>query len=242
MKHKVKTKLVNNPFDISISDLMAGMLAIFIFVLMGVMIQYQKGVENITAATEQRTQILKSIESQLTESERSQITVDTINGIIRLNTDDASNTPDSQAIFEVGSANLTPKGQQIIGKLASLISQSRMENKNNLWDVIDTVIIEGHTDTKPFSQEALAEGMSSSADMNLKLSMERAISTWLFMKNTNLNMEYMVNASGKKLFSTAGYGEGRLLLLQNGEDPKNRRIEFRFIITPTEKLMDQTSK
>lgn len=239
MKKKVKTKWTSNPFDISISDLMAGMLAIFIFILMGVMIQYQKGVENITQATEQRTQILKSIESQLTPQERSQITVDTLNGIIRLTTDDSnSNAPNSQAIFEVGSPVLTPRGETIIGRLAQLIAQSRKENKNRTWDVIDTVIVEGHTDTTPYSMEGLAEGIHTSADMNLKLSMERAISTWLFMKRVNPNMEYMVNGDGKKLFSTAGYGEGRLLIPSNGVDPKNRRIEFRFIIRPTEKLID----
>ncbi len=221
-----------DPYSISISDLMAGVLIIFILALVSMILVYKESVENITNINEQRAQILEEIYEKLPAQDKERIKLDAKNGILRIQADGISNlsTSEKKAVgaFALNKSELTEDGEKLILD----ISKAILEMKENPqlapnWKVVDTIMIEGHTDSIP-----LKDGYRT----NLDLSTERASYTWKFMDfKSGYAFSSMKNNDGQSLFSIAGYGEQRPLPNIDSKDERNRRIEFRFIIKPVEK-------
>lgn len=231
MKKRVENEQIKDPYLISISDLMAGVLIIFILGLVSMIIVYKESVENISNINQQRAQILEEIHKNLPAEDKERIKLDAKNGILRIEADGVSNlsTQDmnAKAVFNLNESSLTPEGERIIRD----ISKAIVEMKNNpqfapKWKVVDTIMIEGHTDSLP---------LNMGNRTNIDLSTERASYTWKFMNATSGGtFSNMNNNDGQKLFSIAGYGEQRPLPNLDPTDSRNRRIEFRFIVKPSE--------
>ncbi len=221
-----------DPYSISISDLMAGVLIIFILALVSMILVYKESVENISNVNEQRAQILEKIHNQLPEQDKERVKLDAKNGILRIQDKGISNlsTPDkkSNGVFKLNESKLTEDGEKLILD----ISRTILEMKENPelapnWKVVDTIMIEGHTDSIP---------LKGGYRTNLDLSTERASYTWKFMDYKNdYAFSSMKNNEGQSLFSIAGYGEQRPLPNIDPKDERNRRIEFRFIVKPVDK-------
>lgn len=231
MKKRVENEQIKDPYLISISDLMAGVLIIFILGLVSMIIVYKESVENISNINQQRAQILEEIHKNLPPEDKERIKLDAKNGILRIEADGVSNlsTQDmnAKAVFKLNESSLTPEGERLIRDISNAI----VEMKNNpqfapKWKVVDTIMIEGHTDSLP---------LNMGNRTNIDLSTERASYTWKFMNATSGGtFSNMNNNDGQKLFSIAGYGEQRPLPNLDPKDSRNRRIEFRFIVKPTE--------
>lgn len=224
-----------DPFNLSISDLMAAMLAIFILALVSMIVVYKEGSDNLVHITEQRAELLSAIHNDLKIETKRKISLDEKNGILRIETDEAINTTmgiptlRAEAVFNRGESKLTPTGEELIKDLGRAILMIKNDPKYaSNWKSVDTIMIEGHTDSVP-----LQEGIRT----NLDLSTERASYTWKFMDwNTGSALSSLRNIEGKKIFSIAGYGDQRPLLEGDSTNAKNRRIEIRFIIKPVDSL------
>lgn len=90
--------------------------------------------------------------------------------------------------------------------------------------LVETLLIEGHTDAVPVSPSARF------AD-NLALSSMRAASVHRMIRSCRPHLDGLLNTSGAPVLSVSGYGETRPATL----DPlatANRRIDLRFLLEP----------
>ena len=222
---------VKDPYSISISDLMAGVLIIFILALVSMILVYKESIENIKNINEQRAQILEEIHKKLPAEDKERVKLDAKNGILRIDADGISNFSTQEqkatAVFKLNESKLTPEGERLITDISEVIL--KMKNDSQYapkWKVVDTIMIEGHTDSLPLNIDGRT---------NMDLSTERASYTWKFMDyKSGYAFSSMTNHDGQKLFSIAGYGEQRPLPNIDSKDSSNRRIEFRFIVKPVD--------
>jgi chemotaxis protein MotB len=104
--------------------------------------------------------------------------------------------------FVTGSAVPTPAGERLLESLAAEIG--RMPN---------TVVIEGHTDAHPFRNGGRGEVYG-----NWELSTDRANAARRLLESHGLKP--------KQVVEVRGYADEKLLIAQEPESPKNRRISL----------------
>jgi chemotaxis protein MotB len=103
-----------------------------------------------------------------------------------------------ESFFDSGSSELSPSGREIIVALAK-----------QLGDVPNKILIEGHTDSKPFGQKGGEYG-------NWELSADRANDARRLMQENGLRADQVTQVRG--------YADQKLRKPNAPEDPSNRRI------------------
>jgi flagellar motor protein MotB len=213
-----------NPYWISFSDIMSGLLIIFIMAVLAL----------ILALAEQREEVDQVIEEQQrAEQARRDIVREVVvelgkRGIVVEVSDNEAvvRIPDSLLAFETNEYFIPDQHEiqsaafEIGAVLHSAIS------RNDRWKLVDTIFVEGHTDRR-----------SSHREMgNWGLSTFRAIALWNFWDD-NLPQETrlsdLLNHDGQPLFSVSGYAETRPLpgvQATERDFRKNRRIDIRFTV------------
>ncbi|KGJ90759.1 OmpA/MotB family protein [Thalassotalea sp. ND16A] len=229
---------------ISVSDMMSGLLFIFIITLVAFILNFQDAIQKQKKVTETRKEIvrkltnteqirselLKSIQEQL-QRQNIIVEVDNEHGVLRLT--------EQAVLFETGKETLdeaSHKNLQIIGMVMSKIlpCYSQMPPDNSLCvdmlqfqGTLDSVFVEGHTDNVPINSWRYKD--------NWDLSAQRAISAYRYLVPGSV-LNDLVNTSNQPIFSVSGYGEGRPVEGHKysvaTSDPTNRRIDIRFIMTP----------
>lgn len=219
-----------NPYWVSFSDIMAGLLVVFILFSMALMLEIIDKKEQIdTEITEPdrvRQELVLEIKEEL-KKKGINIEVTDNKSVIRIPEDQLSFAP---AKWDISAQY--KEAAQIIGKVVydsidkqTIINTSGSGNNPitiRRKDILDTVFIEGHTDTVPYRSFLGFE------DGNWPLSSLRAISLWEYWnKHNNYKFEKLENNDGRKLFSVSGYGGTRPL---SAIHSKNRRIDLRFTV------------
>ena len=218
MEEKEETDSETNDFTTSISDLMAGLLSIFILALCYFMLNYQTVTSKYTGNMELRTQMLKDVGNDL-QKQGLQVHIDTKQGVLRI--------PES-VLFESGEANIKPEGQTAVTQLSQ--SLYKVITRPEYKEALETVFIEGHTDNVPIHNEFFQS--------NWELSTQRAINTWNLMRNDIPDFNNLNNTRGEPIFSCSGYAETRPVpdngMDNNTEEGRaaNRRIDIRFVMMP----------
>lgn len=232
-------------YYISISDLMTSLLFIFILILSYVMLSFVKKedqlsneIKNIEQNIEFRGELLLDLKKELSDMNIS-VTIDQENGNMRLKSD---------LLFKSGSAIISNEGQRQIGEIAKILMVKMMKPKYK--KSIDTIFIEGHTDSLPIKISKRCRKQWS----NKELSSQRAINTYAEMLMvTNNEIDTLKNKKSKHLFSYSGYADTRQLCDEKKEfdsnatnnelklcRSKNRRIEFYFTVnTPDVKKIKE---
>jgi chemotaxis protein MotB len=237
-------------YFVSMTDLMIGLLFIFIILLMSFAVSY-RGAEREQLETEQRQQETvdrltdnrRSIEFLLSAIKESldrqgvQVSIDLESGILRL--------PES-ILFERGSAELNELGREALGKLviamkpllpcfanAFMIDRQRSiavpefcppERTGRL----ETILIEGHTDRVPITAGRFRD--------NWDLSVARAANTLRTLQDLDIGLLAFRNDREEPLIGVSGYAETRELTRAEdlGAMAANRRIDIRFIMAAPE--------
>lgn len=220
-----------NPYWMSFSDIMSGLLVIFILASTALMLQlmemkdelkhkqerFEKEIVELKQAEEVRRTILhEAVETLRERGIRVEIsqnsTVMSIpNELLGFNT----------AAYEISTA-YQAQAREIGEVLNGVIA------KDNRTHFLDTVFVEGHTDNRPING-FMGKG-------NWGLSTFRAISLWQFWEQVlpaDMKLSRLVNADGLPLFSVSGYAETRPALreqLTEVDFRRNRRIDIRFTI------------
>ena len=254
-------------YYISISDLMTSLLFIFILILTYVMLSFVKKeevlnveiiqaerqveeykekenilseqIKKIEQNIEYRGELLQNLQEELL-GQNINVEIDKENGNMRLKSD---------LLFKSGSADISTEGKRQIGEIAKLLMVKMMEKKYIM--AIDTIFIEGHTDTVPIR---VSRGYRAQWS-NKELSAQRAINTYSEMLSaTDDKINELRNKKGKYLLSYSGYASTRQLCEENKFESlelldknelnscrsKNRRIEFYFTVnTPDVKKMKE---
>ncbi|MFT6506919.1 MAG: flagellar motor protein MotB [Colwellia polaris] len=229
---------------ISVSDMMSGLLFIFIITLVAFIINFQDAIQKQKEVTRTQTEIVKRFTNldetrsdlllllkQKLESENIIVEIDAEHGVLRLT--------ENAVQFETASASLDEQNEsnlKTIGSVLDAVIPCYASNPPTLHDCegfeefrgkIDSIFVEGHTDNVPMNSYKYKD--------NWDLSASRAITAYrVLIPDTVLNQ--IVNVNSQPIFSVSGYGEGRPVKGHSysypKSDPTNRRIDLRFIMTP----------
>ncbi len=246
-----------NPFLLSFSDLMAGMLAIYILVLIFTLVELEKrkdelrvskqelieslegiqriqnGIVTALSGVVQREQalalILKEIKDDLKER-GIEVVIAENSTVIRI--------PEQQLQFALGKYNIPSKCTDAANAIGEVLLNSL--NRDDNRSLLDTVFIEGHTDSVPNIREMGNWGLST----------YRAISLWKFWtvspgKLAELKDLHTLppdpSQPSKPIISVSGYADTRSTHhILTGEKvkkdrPEDRRIDIRFTLISSEK-------
>jgi flagellar motor protein MotB len=187
---------------------------------------------DMAGGTSARTALLENIQRSL-YAQGIQIEIDTRNGILRL--------PET-LLFDSGKAEFRQGGAKALRIVATNLStilscythqsnRTADANKcsttdNNTNQRIESVLIEGHTDSQPISNSTFKD--------NWDLSVGRAKNTYLELTKDAPMLEKLENSREQPLLSFSAYA-GRRPITDNSTDAerrKNRRIDIRFIMAP----------
>ncbi len=223
-RHSNKPVDEENPYWMSFSDVMAGLLVLFILASAALLVQLmeksKKINETIVEAQQTRKVFLLDLQKRLNEIG---VFVEVVENytVLRI--------PEKQLTFPQGSSKIPNEYKTNLGHIGKAIDNVLAENPKN-QEFFDTIFVEGHTDTTPFARY---RGFSNG---NWPLSAERSIRVWEFWNQpeiTNDGLKNKVNYIGAPLFSVSGYAGSRPAFPEAGHpenSSKNRRIDIRVTI------------
>lgn len=215
----------------SMTDLMLGLLFIFIIMLMAFALnlheaehRMSRAAQELTEADMARREMLHDIAAAL--QGRLPVTIDEENGTLQLGDD---------VLFPQGSADAYPEALPKLRLLAYALDAvlacyavgddtSPPEQCGSHKGRLEAVYVEGHTDAAPIR--------TSRFQNNWDLSAARASETFLKLVENYPALGRLRNDRGEKLIGVSGYGENRPVD-ESGTPAgmqKNRRIELRFIM------------
>lgn len=233
---------------VSVSDIMAGLLFIFIITLVSFVIQFQfasevkeKETEELQQKNETTEQVItrltnnRSVRDMLLQEIKDKllvqgvrVSVDQELGVLRLTEETVRFRSMSADLDEVPKRHLTLIAAVLNELLPCYALNEKVATSCDplTQGKLEAVFIEGHTDNKPIR--------NSSGYTNWDLSAKRAIATYQYVVEQYPNLGELQNASGLPLFSVAGYAEQRPVVYHDTptDDERNRRIDIRFIMTP----------
>lgn len=243
-----------NPYWISFSDIMAGLLVIFVLAAVALILEltqksqdWDQAIEEIVKAEEVRSDLLREIVKELND-QNIPVYLSENETVLRI--------PEDALSFESGKYRFEEEIQKETALvIASVIYQSIIKDDRQKY--LDTIFIEGHTDDSPYSNPAIKG--------NWGLSTFRAIElweTWEEFTGEGRRLSDLENNMGKKLFSVSGYAETRPAKCTNGDEDvdnpvvchkgrlsdalskkKNRRIDIRFTVKhPTLRELEDMKK
>ena len=157
--------------------------------------------KGLNATLEQKNSMVKLKEQlfevlaklDVAEATRKQVTIDLTDEGLRISLVDRADSP----FFEVGGAEPRPHTRQVLGALAG-----------QLRSLPNRLVIEGHTDARPFG--------SGASYSNWELSADRANSTRRFLLSHGLR--------SNQVFEVRGYADQNLHNPANPMDHRNRRV------------------
>jgi flagellar motor protein MotB len=246
-----------NPFLLSFSDLMASLLAIFILVLIVTLVELEKRREELRLSKEELIESLEEIQGvqdgivrSLTGVSQREHSLATMLGSIQRDLEKqgirvviAENgtvlrIPEEQLQFALGKYNIpaayTGPANTIGRALLDALKQPEYRS------LLDTVFVEGHTDSVPNHREMGNWGLST----------YRAISLWKFWTESPGEVTELkdlhtkpadLSQAPKPLFSVSGYADSRSThgpldgLKLKDDRLEDRRIDIRFTLMSSEK-------
>lgn len=239
-------------YFVSMTDLMVGMLFIFIIMLMAFSLnlraQEEKFDETTTALTKAnktRSQMLEDIKETM-RKKGIKVKIDPENGILRL---------PEELLFDQGEFKLKGQGQDALKKLAATLaailpcyaltkSASLESCPPSPGGRLESVFIEGHTDDRP-----ILGRMANGIESNWQLSTARAIATFDALIESSPLLAEVRNDGRQTLLGVSGYADKRPAKRGATEEARtaNRRIDLRFLMaTPTteelNKIKDELGK
>lgn len=204
-----------NIFWASMSDLMLGLLIVFIILFCFAMMGFTKqSVETKSLKAELSEKIEKQLNKQNISAD-----IDKYSGIIKIS---------DLELFEVNSATISPKGKAYLNKVIPVYLNTLLSDQD-VRKNISQIIIEGHTDSLSYrsSRSKYDDYMK-----NLNLSLKRAYALTDYV----IRLEYPQKNAYKqdliKLISTNGKSFSKPILNEDGKEDhqKSRRVELKFQI------------
>jgi len=157
-------------------------------------------------------------------------TLDQQSGVLRL----SDSVP-----FATGRSDLTEETRKtllVLGRVLGdvlpcfAISTERHDCQADDTPILETVLVEGHTDSQPYPKMTALQ----SEQENDRLSAARALTVFTELRHREPSLDSLHNPSGQPLLGISGYGQRRPLPAGNGsaeaELTRNRRIDIRFVL------------
>jgi len=215
MKMKVKKVSKRNEeisYWLSFSDLMSGLLIIFILLSVYMLLDYKSAAaelemtkQTLAEYTHMNTTIIEKLKAELGSS----ISIDSDTGTLVLN---------SELLFDSGKSELKPEGKLFLNEIMPAYFRILFKD-TEIRENIAGITIEGYTDDQ------------GTYEYGLSLSYNRALSVYYYMLNDPGFQEY--HDDMKKLIILTGRSEAGYLPINENETPedwrkRNRRVEIKF--------------
>ncbi|MCC1498125.1 OmpA family protein [Alcanivorax sp. 1008] len=213
-----------NPYWVSFSDIMAALVVIFILASLVLLMQL---VEIKTLASEEfrRLQEAQKVRQSIVEEVIRNLDAQGIS--IQVSEDlSVIRIPDKVLGFESGAYDISSKHRETGLAIGRVLLDAI--KKDNRIEFLDTVFIEGHTDSRPH--------YGRPGKGNWGLSTFRAISLWELWRTELAEggwLQQVKNVDGKALFSVSGYGPSRPAVPAATTEEmhsQNRRVDVRITI------------
>jgi flagellar motor protein MotB len=236
-------------YFVSMTDLLVGMLFVFIILLMAFALnlrdqqqQVNSAADRLTKANLARKELLEELEQAL-KKDGVTVHIDVLNGVLRL---------PEEVLFSRGEYRLADKGRQTLRRLAIHLSDllpnyacvpvptnPRCPHEETAAR-LETILIEGHTDSAPAQGgigTCLADNWALSACRATAVFNELIVSQDVLarLENDRLlsaadeNPAEAATRENEKLLGVSGYADRRPVSKENMA--ANRRIDLRFIMS-----------
>ena len=243
-----------NPFLLSFSDLMASLLAIFILALVVMMIQLhndrQKVQISIIKLKESLTEIQQAQNAVASALEGVGLREKSLRGMLEeiqhdlkdqgvevMVSDTGLHIQEKGLSFELNRFEIQDRYKPAADLIGAALLRALRDESNR--KILDTVFIEGHTDSVPNRKEMGNWGLST----------YRAISLWLYWTETPgtyaelKSLKSLAQEKERPLISISGYADTRPLswemekakIVSEIGNPADRRIDIRFTLASQEK-------
>ena len=212
LRYKNSDDETGNIFWITMTDLMTGLVLVFIVMFFySYLVGHYKQFES-TMAQENATKTLQ----QTLKNEHIEANIDPISGVVKIS---------DLELFDLNSSTLSAKGKAYLDKFAPAYFNSLFSNEY-LDKNIDKIIIQGHTDSQTF------KGKFSDDEQymkNMELSLNRAYQVASYMTNTPYNK---VNGERlRKMIIVEGSSFSNPVMVKGKEDyAKSRRVELKLVM------------
>jgi flagellar motor protein MotB len=216
-------------YFVSMTDMMVGLLFVFIIMLMYFALQYKDSTQELLTADATRASILEELKESLTR-DGVEVTVDTETGVLRLPGD---------VLFDQGKVTPRQEGVDNLKKLAHALERiipcyavnpdangGRPPSCPPPTHTIELLYVEGHTDRTPIDRGPIRD--------NWDLSTERAkVTRWILTGEAPV-LERLRNApagdpTSAPILLHVGMADSRPIPGATSPD-QNRRIELRIIM------------
>lgn len=227
---------------VSITDMLTGLLFLFIIMLMYFAVQLRQTTETLITSDQSRAELVTRVSTYMA-ARGVPTNVDLEIGVLRL--------PDA-LLFERGSDIPRPEGEVALRILAEALDthlpcyayhreKPLPAECPTLPHHVETIFVEGHTDNDPIAPNPRLRD-------NWDLSASRASNTLRVILADNPALSGFIsgtpdNPSSAALFSIAGYADQRPVEKSTEEAAKarNRRIDVRFIMAMPDSVADDSA-
>lgn len=222
----------------SVSDLMTGLMIIFLFVAIAYIMRVQKSTSILTDYIDTKSELHdKFVDKFADDTTRWQMTI---------GKDLSMKFNDPTTLFRSGSAEITPEFKTILDDFIPKYLDVLL--RDSLRRDINEIRIEGHTDNVPYPIYG-----SDPYIANVRLSQERARNVLKYIRDIPAYKDYSQEEQEllNYWFTANGLSYGKALdnrgqYVYESKQPidkdKSRRVEFRIITTGDEILEDFVSK
>lgn len=210
-----------NIFWITMSDLLLGLMIIFLILFIMSMVGFsQAKVAEQSAQTEMAEKLAKKLVNNKID-----VNIDKMSGQVEIS---------DLELFDIGSAKLSAKGKAYLDKFFPIYIDTIFSNPE-LSDKVENLIIEGHTDSQMF------KGLNSADEQytkNLELSSMRATEVANYVFKTNYNKKYSKKLH--KVLIVEGKSNTEPSLTNGKEDfNKSRRVELEIRMKAGENVIEK---
>lgn len=222
---------------ISVSDLMTGLMILFMFIAIAYIRKVQKSTSVLSDYVETKDRLHEKLVKEFEG--------DTVRWDMSIGKDLSMKFKNPSTLFESGSAELTPMFQQILNEFIPRYFNILINDE--LKDDIMEIRIEGHTDDVPYPQLNKDPYIA-----NVILSQKRALSVLVYIRNLasfgeysqeeKRTLEYWITANGLSYGkSLDDKGQYTYITNESIDQAKSRRVEFR-IVTKGEEMLENFVK
>jgi chemotaxis protein MotB len=202
---------------IAISDLMAGVMAVVMLMLVVSVLQKKANEIAYKEALASSKELKENPIDKMMQALNAMISLENAKEFISLDTQTNRMTL-RDGVFERGSACLKPEARAAVESVQKYLENFLHENPKA------RIYVEGYTDNLPVKSPVIDyQRFCTVYDDNFTLSAARAREARRYLIGA-------LNADTARRIVVAGYGESKPLLGIEPSDPKNRRVEVLFLI------------
>ena len=212
IKKKSEENNENNIFWITMTDLMTGLVLVFVVMFFYTYINSHLELLRQNIAKENATKAMQ----ESFKTHNLEATVDPISGVVKIS---------DLELFELGSYQLSNKGKTYLDKFAPVYLNSIFSDKY-MGQNVEKILIQGHTDSQMFKGKYSEDEQYMK---NMELSLNRAYEVANYMTNTPYNKKN--GDKLRKMIIVEGASFSDPILVNGKEDyAKSRRVELKLIM------------